>query len=579
MGKNVKPDPFHTVKMQEMKRILDEEGKEKSNNGKKKKYEFHPPVKRDPEPEKRAPLNNTNTKPKSNYAVPNRFLSRPSGHRRVPERASLPDEKDLSDIVSKAQVPDCDNCLFKEYYIMTTNMMKESGAVDESPVETPSEEGYEPSVPSPCSVDSGIKIPVVQSQPENAIDDILGKESGAVVEDVLLAPSASAGKTPAVVKALRQKPKKLKNLIMNPGLHYFARHFHTPVVLDNGQIVRLKEQENLAVVATLCYIQDLCFGIVGDSGSGKTVSLKRLLKLDPTGDSDYIITAASDKAIHYDKDRVNSKRRLIVKELQKCKNLIEPIKELSEGDAASLIRVKGKSIEEFVVGPMPVTFTYAYENKYDIGSELMRRIIFIDASAPIEKVGDIQESILDDRCDLNVDDESDPILLESLKYHVEKMWALKDVRFYDPFSPYLKNIIPETKKAIPYMSHYLNLLNASAKFNYDNRMKFKLKGKTFVVLDIEDHVNIFNSYYKSFVKTLKEWDEGINPTALVNWKDFLKFGFEFLESDPKAQRIRAGDRQFAEKWYDRQVKQDGIYINDYKTGEEKRIGDVPIITI
>ncbi len=380
---------------------------------------------------------------------------------------------------------------------------------------------------------------------------------------------------------------KAKNIIrpsgnlFTPTLYDLTSYFKLPFIKNNRPMM-IKNEEDVSLLISLAYIQKISFGIEGYAGSAKTDLMDLLLKLVNCDDKFYILTSASDKSLYYDQKEINSKSWFYVTEMQKCMNLVEIWKSLAEGKEATH-RVKlGNNLMKIVLAPKPVCFTKAYDNRWELDRELRRRFMIVDSTTTPDENEEIVKDIFSNCHKVLKATNKEQDLVDSLKTHLERLYQKQDLLYFDPYADCLAEVLPTRNKRVKsYVNHYLGLLQACAKFHLDERTQFKHGNKTYVVLNLADHLNVFRAYHADFTNVLKHFDDenadDFTPyeTVKVDWEKWAKAGLDLMKNHEDAKIIRKVAPDFVDKWQSKQEKSGAMYVLDYKTGNDIKIADAP----
>ena len=263
-------------------------------------------------------------------------------------------------------------------------------------------------------------------------------------------------------------------------------------------------EEKTAILQTLGAIHGLCFGIESLSGSGKSFTLDILLDLLPK-ESVYILPQSSDKALMYDSEKVNNSKVIVVTELQKSANnktIIEILKDLGEGKNAErkVTKTDRSGIEEQKIeSGKSIIYTLALENWFKKDREFERRYFQLYTDISKEQTLKILENTA--QREFLGEEKLETISknkVQNLKNHIKDCLELPNFRYINPFSEAVILNMPPNIKARSFIKHYLNLIQASAKFHYKSR--FILEDKLFV--NLEDIYFVNQLYQEQFLKSV-----------------------------------------------------------------------------
>ena len=342
-------------------------------------------------------------------------------------------------------------------------------------------------------------------------------------------------------------------------------------------------EENIACAMTLAAINGSSFGVEGYSGSGKTFVVDKLVEnLLPDV---YRIQQSSKLAIFNDIDRINGSKFIYIPELQKAMKdkkspIIEVIKDLTEGKDANRIVTsrKGKGVKEYSIKKgVTIIYTLALENYFKKDEESSRRLIRLRTDSSQEHLDEIHESKAKNRYSIGKSQRAMKKLEQKVKEHVGECIALDEVNIIDPFSEYVAEIIPKTQKSVGYIDHYYSLLDGCAKFHYNQRQKVDINGETYLIVNLEDHYNVFQMYFNEFTQTLKDLatdEDKLRDLSVVdkpNWEKCFYDGCEIMTNSAELKKLRTQHPDVIKDWYDSQVNNNIINTVDYNDGKERVI--------
>ena len=345
-------------------------------------------------------------------------------------------------------------------------------------------------------------------------------------------------------------------------------------------------EENIACAMTLAAINGSSFGVEGYSGSGKTFVVDKLV--DNLLPDVYRIQQSSKLAIFNDIERINGSKFIYIPELQKAMKdkkspIIEVIKDLTEGKDANRIVTSrgGRGIKEYSIKKgVTIIYTLALENYFKKDEESSRRLIRLRTDSSQEHLDEIHETKAKSRYSIGKSQRAMKKLEQKVKEHVSDCIALNDINIIDPFSEYVTNIIPKTQKSVGYIDHYYSLLDGCAKFHYNQRQKVDIGGETYLLVNLEDHYNVFQMYFNEFTQTLKDLatdEDKLRELSVIdkpNWEKCFYDGCEIMTNSTELRKLRNQHPAVIKDWYDSQVNNKIIKTVDYNDGKEKIILDV-----
>lgn len=337
-------------------------------------------------------------------------------------------------------------------------------------------------------------------------------------------------------------------------------------------------EENLVSGITLAAIGGSSFVVLGYSGSGKTFIADRMIDLlfDV-----YKLQQSSDTAIFNDTERINGSRFIYIPELQKAmKNkkstVIEAIKDLTEGKDANRIVTskKGEGIIKYSIKKgVRIIGTLAIENDFKMDEESARRLIHFRTDSSEKHLNEIHDQKAKRRYTLIGGKKAATALEERIREHVHECIELGEINIIDPFSVYITELVPKTQKSVGYIDHYYSLLDACARFHFNQRTRFEINGEVYLMVNLEDHYNVFQIYFKEFIQTLKDFskenEEPLKELANIpepDWKKCFAEGYKVVTESPELEVLRRNYSSELEKWYLSQISSGKIKTQDYKTG-------------
>src|SRR3989338_1351699 len=215
------------------------------------------------------------------------------------------------------------------------------------------------------------------------------------------------------------------------------------------------------------------FGIESMSGSGKSFTVDLLMKLLPE-DYVYYMELASAKAHANNADEINKYEIIYIPELQKAANtgltLVESLKNLAEGkDSTRMVwnhQTKNNDVYR-IVGNKGLIFTLAIENDYKYDAELGRRFLIFNTDISEEQTQRIIQSKASTR---HANAKPNKERFDHLRNHIGYCLNL-DTRYENPFSDYIATQVPIEMKSRTQVSYFFDLVEASAKFHINDRIK------------------------------------------------------------------------------------------------------------
>ena len=337
---------------------------------------------------------------------------------------------------------------------------------------------------------------------------------------------------------------------------------------------------------TLAAINGSSFGVEGYSGSGKTFVVDKLV--DNLLPDVYRIQQSSKLAIFNDIERINGSKFIYIPELQKAMKdkkspIIEVIKDLTEGKDANRIVTSrgGRGIKEYSIKKgVTIIYTLALENYFKKDEESSRRLIRLRTDSSQEHLDEIHETKAKSRYSIGKSQRAMKKLEQKVKEHVSDCIALNEINIIDPFSEYVTDIIPKTQKSVGYIDHYYSLLDGCAKFHYNQRQKVDIGGETYLLVNLEDHYNVFQMYFNEFTQTLKDLateEDKLRELSVIdkpNWEKCFYDGCEIMTTSAELKKLRTRHPAVIKDWYDSQVNNKIIKTIDYNGGGDKIIAKV-----
>jgi ABC-type dipeptide/oligopeptide/nickel transport system ATPase subunit len=308
-------------------------------------------------------------------------------------------------------------------------------------------------------------------------------------------------------------------------------------------------EEALAIKIFLAASNNMSFGVEGYSGSGKTFVVDKLIDLI-NEDELYKLDLSSKMALFYDSKKINNYKTIYIPELQKALQetkspIVEVVKNLTEGKDVQRIvtdtKRRGNKTYKINRGKS-IIYTLASENYYKKDEELNRRFLRFKTNNREEHLENILSYKSQKRQDLKIFKEENSTEKE-LKEH---LYYLRNthIKIFDPYSNIISEHLPRTQKSIGYVDHYFSLVDACAKFNYQNRTTFNYEKENIIITDLEDHYLTHKIYYEEFLETLRgfsernNFDEEINEinkikNKKINWEETLNEGMKLIQNKLK----------------------------------------------
>jgi hypothetical protein len=382
----------------------------------------------------------------------------------------------------------------------------------------------------------------------------------------------------AVVKQLPQMQQD------NLTLYDIRRYFKNSGVVG---------EESLSIAITLAVINGISFGVEGFSGSGKTFVVDKLIDLLPD-EWVYRCELSSKMAVFYDAEKINGHKIIYIPELQKAMNdkkspILEVIKNLTEGKEAkrTVTNSDRNGTRDYTIDKKEIIYTLALENYLKKDEETARRMMILQTDSSKEHLDEIHEYKARKRFIIDPDVKNTESLKLRIREHIAAIAETENIRVFDPCSNYFKELIPKTQKSVGYIDHYYNLVDACVKFHLNSRETFEHDGARYIVANVEDHYNVFQMYFREFMKVLKsfadrmpqgqEKEDALEELIEVkepSWADCLESSRKLLFEDQSMNGIREAFPNLPDKWYARQIKDGKIYVTDLKTGKDTSIAEI-----
>lgn len=219
----------------------------------------------------------------------------------------------------------------------------------------------------------------------------------------------------------------------------------------------------------------------GSSRSGKTWCMENIQQF--ISDNSYTITQGSKKSGWYDAEQINKADYIFLTELNKVpEDIIEVLKSWGEGKTAvykTTIQYAdvGRKLETYKIDVKPFVFALADENKYEIPSELLYRLVVINTDGSEEqnrKVRDFQARLSKNPAHRY---EVDTDLLNNLKMHIKTLPPFQKFEYINPAADILKNSIPtkftDSRTTHPIM---IDAISGIQRFYWKESVVGKIKG-------------------------------------------------------------------------------------------------------
>ena len=352
-------------------------------------------------------------------------------------------------------------------------------------------------------------------------------------------------------------------------------------LLEKNGVVGEKEN-GISIMIGLA--NNLNYILKGDAGTGKTYLMDTILSVFP---GVYHAEQLTDQALWYDAERINESRILYINELQKpmahsrSKNsspFIDLIKTLSEGKTAEkrTTNQKRDGVDVYSIESKTIAATIANENLYKEDRELQRRFNYRETENSEEHIRKIIESKVSRRGNIDLSGRKET--LESrLAERVEATMDSK-VNVINPFLEYISQCFPNVKKVQAYADHYISFFDAIGRFFAQERIGFEVDGHEFIILNLEDVYNGYRLNNDSFMKTLKEFNEGIEFEQFrPDWRECFYSGSGSLREmsiTTEYGTYNIKDIGVIDRW--QELHGSTIRTTDYKTGEMMEIAELAI---
>jgi len=179
--------------------------------------------------------------------------------------------------------------------------------------------------------------------------------------------------------------------------------------------------------------------------------------------------------------------------------MLENLKALGEGKSAERIVTNPDRtgvLEQKIDGGKAVIYTLAIENWFKKDKELARRFFQLYTDISETQTTKILESIAE-REALGTTNAIPSSTVSCLKNHLAQALNM-DYEFRNPFAPALPNQMPQVIKTRTFIQHYLDLVQACAKYHAPQRVT---QGDTLFV-NLEDLYIVHTCYSEQFMKSV-----------------------------------------------------------------------------
>lgn len=331
------------------------------------------------------------------------------------------------------------------------------------------------------------------------------------------------------------------------------------------QIGRWAENEGLVGEKTtfltgacaMITFKPLGFGIVSASGAGKSATMDLLVgdgydnrKSLISSEYFYFKDAGSATSFWYDALYINSKKGMILKELQKDKthDAVEMIKSITEGKSAvrKVTDVTEDEVKLQSIKPMFVGYSLAIENDMKRDAELERRCITVNTDVSKSQT----EAVILKKAERLWDVESTQVMSEEESNQIMALVDTLvniDLSIKNPFAPYFADVVGKIapdQKTRSLMSHFWNVIEGVTKMNYfDTPIGFKdeKSGKQTTLVNIQDMWQAMDIYLDNFVRDI----HGIPPMGDIILQGFHD-AYKDLQSTVGKKKSSANLTQFTD---------------------------------
>lgn len=259
-----------------------------------------------------------------------------------------------------------------------------------------------------------------------------------------------------------------------------------------------------STLLTLSIIYGINTGLEGPAGSGKTMLADSYIGLVDNG-LVYTLNQSSGNAVMYNVDEMNPKRVIYIPEIQKMvtksNNFGEILKDITEGKNSERIvtNKQRNGTDKFILeGNKTIIYTKALENEFKLDKELARRFNTLRMNNSAKQIERIINTKARNRfySDKNSFDKSkENNFKNTMNYLINKKHSS-----IDPYYQLIQNLIPITQKSVSNSNHYIDLIDASSKAFFNQRLKI---GDD-TLISLFDHYLIFKLNHDDFLESLVE---------------------------------------------------------------------------
>ena len=252
----------------------------------------------------------------------------------------------------------------------------------------------------------------------------------------------------------------------------------TKDVVDFFKNCGLVGEADNAILLSLASTSKKAVGVESTSGAGKTVLLDICEMLLPA-ESIYKLGLTSNTATMYDFQKVNESSIIIIEELQKAMGnsnpiVVELLKSVTEGKDISrkvYDAVTKKNTDYKINGNKGVLYSLALENKYKKDDELDRRVLNLMTDISQTQNRKVLAYIGKTRFNkkrLKIQEEETS---KKLREHIQTVLRISETNIENPFAEFITEQVPVPfVKVRSYIKHYLDLMDASTRFYFKDRM-------------------------------------------------------------------------------------------------------------
>lgn len=288
------------------------------------------------------------------------------------------------------------------------------------------------------------------------------------------------------------------------------------------------EQEN-AILLTLAITHKIPVGVEAPAGSGKTVLTDVVGSLLPQ-DLLYNMGLMSGTAAVYDSKLINNSYWILIEELQKAMNsnnpiMVELLKNLTEGKDLNrkTVEMTGsgfKTSKQHIKGDKGIIYTLALENKLKKDEELGRRVLVLSTDITEKQNKNVIIAEGKRRFGRKDDIVFTDKQVSDLGNHIVTASSMK-LSFQNPFAEYIAKLVPTPNVIVrSYFKHYLNLMEASARFHFKDRLMEDGK----IYLTIQDIQLIHELYGRMFLNSIHHIND--YGSKILSLFDSKKYGYK-----------------------------------------------------